>query len=124
MTADETMLRQLNDQYLEAFMKADANWYREHLAEDFVCIESDGSVLVKDEFLVNAAKGPDVSQYSLDEVNVRIYGDVALIQATGLFTRRDGSSGISRYLDIYARQQGSWKAVSAQITHVPQRAAS
>jgi hypothetical protein len=46
MAADETTLRQLNDQYVEAFMKADTEWCRAHLKDDFVCIESDaGSFL-------------------------------------------------------------------------------
>jgi len=49
-------------------------------------------------------------------VNIRFYGDVALVQATGLFTRKDGAKGLSRYTDIYSRQNGDWKCVSAQIT--------
>ena len=103
------------------FFKSDTpdklcEWYREHLADDFVCIESDGTVLNKDEFPINAAKGPDVADYKLEKVNVRIYGIVALVQATGLFARKDGSRGVSRYTDIYVQTGQAWKAVSAQIT--------
>ncbi len=58
-------------------MNADVEWYREHLT-DFVVIESDGSVLNKAQFLSNTAKGPDVVDYRLQDVNVRIYGNVAL----------------------------------------------
>jgi ketosteroid isomerase-like protein len=114
--SDKVTLEQLNREYIQAFMNSDVSWYREHLADDFVCIESDGSVLGKAEFLQNTSRGPDVADYKLEQVNVRIYGDVALIQATGLFTRRDGGSGISRYTDIYVRGGSGWKAVSAQIT--------
>jgi hypothetical protein len=38
------------------------------------------------------------------------------VQATGLFTRKDGSTGTSRYTDIYVRSGKDWKVVSAQIT--------
>lgn len=115
-TSDKATLDRLNKKYIEAFMSGDVNWYRENLADDFVCIESDGTVLDKEQFLTNAAKGPDVAEYKLQKVNIRIYGIVALVQATGLFIREDGSKGMSRYTDVYAKTGTEWKAVSAQIT--------
>jgi hypothetical protein len=114
--SDEATLTELNAQYVDSFMTANVGWYDEHLADDFLCIESDGSVLDKAQFLRKAADGPDVAGYRLAQVWIRIYGDVALIHATGVFTRRDGTTGTSRYTDVYARTNGVWKAISAQIT--------
>lgn len=116
ITSNDRKLRQLNEQYIAAYMKSDVGWYREHLADDFVCIESDGSILGKAEFLDQTAKGPDVAAYKLDEVHVRIYGVAALVQATGLFALKNGSKGKSRYIDVYVRTGDEWKVVSAQIT--------
>ena len=113
--ATETLTR-LNREYVDAFMKADASWYRDNLADDFVCIESDGTVVERDEFLRAAARGPDVASYELVDVGVRLFGDVALVRATGRFARRDGTGGASRYTDVYVLRDGRWKAVSAQIT--------
>lgn len=114
--SNKATLEELNQQYIDAFMQANVKWYQDHLADDFVCIESDGSVLDKPQFLINTAKGRDVEEYKLDNVNVRIYGVVALVQATGLWTRKDGSKGLSRYTDIYVQTGADWKVVSAQIT--------
>src|SRR6185295_7595512 len=114
--SDLGTLQQLNQEYLDAFMNADVEWYRAHLAEDFVCVESDGSVLNKAEFLSNTVKGPDVVEYTLHEVDIRVYGDAALVRATGVWIREDGSMGMSRYTDVYIRASSEWKAVSAQIT--------
>ena len=114
--SDLAILRRLNQEYVDAFMNADADWYREHLTEDFVCIESDGSVLSKDQFLASALEGPDVIDYKLHEVDVRVYGEAALVRATGVWTREDGSMGMSRYTDVYIKIGSEWKAVSAQIT--------
>lgn len=97
-------------------MNADVEWYREHLADDFVVIESDGSVLNKPEFLATTARGPDVVAYTLTEVDVRIYEGVALVRATGQWTGKDDSQGVSRYTDIYVKTGDKWKTVSAQIT--------
>jgi hypothetical protein len=114
--ADRQELERLNEQYVAAFLNGDAEWYREHLADDFVGIESDGSVLNKAEFLRSAAKGPDVTSYRLEKVRVRIYGEVALVQATGRWVRPDGIAGLSRYIDVYVRAPIGWRTVSAQVT--------
>jgi ketosteroid isomerase-like protein len=114
--SDEQTLARLNQEYVNAFMNADVDWYREHLADEFVVIESDGSLLNKEQFLRNTVKGPDVADYKLHEVDIRIYGSAALVRATGVWTREDGKMGMSRYTDVYVRTNGGWKTVSAQIT--------
>jgi hypothetical protein len=114
--SDEQILERLNWEYVNAFMKADVEWYRENLADEFVVIESDGSVFTKEQFLRNTLKGPDVADYKLHEVDIRVYGTAALVRATGVWTRADGSMGMSRYTDVYVRDNGRWKTVSAQIT--------
>jgi len=116
VNVDKTALERLNQEYIDAFMNADVEWYREHLTEDFICIESDGSLLHKQQFLTSVARGPDVVDYKLEQTNVRLYGHAALVQATGLWTRRDGSKGMSRYIDVYIKHEAEWKTVSAQIT--------
>jgi ketosteroid isomerase-like protein len=116
LDTDKTTLERLNQEYVAAFMNADVDWYRKHLAEDFICIESDCSLIHKQKFLSNVTRGPDVADYKLEQVDVRVYGDAALVQATGLWTRRDGSKGMSRYIDVYVKHDSDWKTVSAQIT--------
>ena len=124
--SDESVLRQLNDQYIQSLMRADVEWYREHLAEDFLSIESNGSLLDKVQFLRKTAEGPDLADYRLTQVRVRIYGDVALVHGQGLFKRRDATTGTSRYTDIYLRVGSDWKAISAQVTRTlsPRRESS
>jgi ketosteroid isomerase-like protein len=109
-------LRRLNEEYVRASLAGDVEWYRAHLADEFVCIESDGSVLDRAAFLRMTAQGSDLAEYRLDEVDVRFYGDVALVRATGSWKAKDGTPGLSRYVDVYARIGDEWKAVSAQIT--------
>jgi len=114
--SDEQTLARLNQEYVEAFMNADVDWYREHLADEFIVIESDGSLLNKEQFLRNTVKGPDVADYKLHEVDIRVYGNTALVRATGVWMREDGKMGMSRFTDVYVRKNGGWKTVSAQIT--------
>jgi ketosteroid isomerase-like protein len=115
--ATKTLTR-LNQEYVDAFLQSDVGWYRDHLAEDFVCIISDGSVQDREQFLRGTAEGPGVKSYVLKEVQVRTYGRVALVQARGEFVRPDGTTGTSRYTDVWALQDGKWKTISAQITRI------
>lgn len=115
MTPEEE-LEQLNEQYVKASLAGDVEWYRRRLAEEFVCIESDGSVLDKAAFLRQTAQGSDLVEYRLDRVDIRLYGEVGLVRVTGSWTAKDGIPGVSRYVDVYARSGDEWKVVSAQIT--------
>lgn len=112
----ERHLLQLNEQYVRASLAGDVEWFDAHLAHDFVCIESSGSVLFRDAFLRMAAQEPEQSEYTLDDVDVRFYGDVALVRASGSWVGKDGLRGVSRYTDVYVYADRAWKVVSAQIT--------
>lgn len=114
--SDFETVRRLNEQYVTASLAGDVAWYDHRLTSDFVCIDSDGSVLDKAQFLAMTAQGSELAEYNLDEVDIRFYGDVALVRATGLWTAKDGTPGVSRYTDVYVRQGDDWKVVSAQIT--------
>ena len=121
MDRDETRLRRLNDQYIESVLKTDVNWYQQYLADDFVCIDSEGNTFDKEAFLRRTARGTQIADYRLEDVTVRVYGETALVQATGLFTLKDGSPGMCRYTDVYVRAGNDWKVVSAQITRAQVR---
>lgn len=106
----------LNEAYIRAALAGDVAWYDAHLADDFVCIDSDGSVLDRRAFLRQQAREPELATYRLSEVNLRQYGDVFLVRATGEWTSKAGKHGISRYLDIWVNRGGELRCVSAQIT--------
>lgn len=118
---EETVLTRLNERYIESFLHSDVDWYGEHLAEDFLCIESHGSVLDKAQFLRLAAEGPTLADFRLQQLRIRIFGDVALINGEGSFRRRDWTPGTSRYTAVYRRNGAGWKAVSVQVTHALHR---
>jgi len=114
-TREQRLLR-LNEQYVHASLSGDVEWFRAHLADDFVYIDSDGSVQFRTGFLRAAALGSDLSEYKLDYVDVRFYGEVALVRASGSWVSKTRLAGISRYTDVYVYDGAAWKVVSAQIT--------
>jgi hypothetical protein len=42
-------------------------------------------------------------------------GDSAIIHARTSYTMPDGSAGVGRYTDVWARRGGPWLAVSAHV---------
>jgi hypothetical protein len=114
----ESVIRELNLQFLDAMVTGNAGWFARRLAEEFLFIEGDGQIRDRASFVGMIAAGPVFSAYDLDDVKVRVYGDVAMLQATGRFIRTDGYIGMSRYVDIYVKVEGDWQVVSAQVTRL------
>ncbi len=117
--SDRECLLELNEEYVRASLAGDVRWYSQRLADDFVCIESDGTVLDKAAFLRHTSAGSDLVLYRLEEVDVRCYSNVGLVRATGRWVARDGTRGLSRYVDVYVLANGEWRCVSAQVTRPP-----
>jgi ketosteroid isomerase-like protein len=116
--ADDAHLRDLNAQNLTAYMTADIDWYASHLLEEFTFRKPDGTLLDKAAFLRRTAEGPDVAEYRLERVRVRVRGDLALVDGTATYTLPDGRTGTSRYTDGYRRVGGDWKVLSAELERV------
>ena len=110
-------LHELNAHYIRAFVEADVDWYREHLADDFVCSLADGRRIGKADFLAKAAEGPGVRNVTYDQIDVRPMGDVALVHGVTHFDR-DGTPGSTRYTDVWQVRRGRWVAVAVQLTKV------
>jgi hypothetical protein len=116
---DDKKIRELNEGYVRAYMSNDVDWYDRQLSADFVCIESDGVVRNKRDFLAAIAAGTTLKTYVLNRVDVYFYGaaqDVALVRCSATWTAISGATGGSEYVDVYVRQDDVWKTVSAQIT--------
>src|SRR5438132_2556254 len=107
------LIRELNEGYGRAFLNSDIAWYDTMLADDFQCITSAGTRLNKQEFLQRAAQSRSLEDFRFEEVDIRIFGDVAIIHALNSYTSSNGQSGASRYTDIWVKRNGTWKAVSA-----------
>lgn len=115
---DEEVLAELNQGYLLAYSNGDAEWFDQHLSNDFTETAQDGTLLNKADFLekISAISSSNVTTTSAEELSIRIVGDMAIVQAIPLRTLEDGSiiRG-GRYLDIYYKFEGGWLCVVAQL---------
>jgi ketosteroid isomerase-like protein len=115
MSETERRLAELNEGYVRAAQNADVEWYREHLADDFLISTVDGSLSDKTEFLRRIGRGPFGSSFAAVDARIRILGEMALIHAGFSYTKPDGDAGRGRYTDIWMLRQGRWLCVSAHF---------
>lgn len=114
--ADLAALAALNDDYIRAVQTSDARRFAEILADDFICSMSDGTQLARNAFLEHTAEPSTISDLQAHDVQVRLMGDFAIIHARTTFRTVDGRDGRSRYTDVWARRDGQWRAIAAQVT--------
>ena len=115
---DESAIRQMNDDYVRAFLSCDVARFRGLLADDFVGVLADGRVIDKAGFLAQAAEPPDARDLRLHDVVIRVYGDSALVGAAVTYRRADGTGVRTRYTSVYLRRGGRWSIVWVQWTRV------
>ena len=108
----------LNDTYIQAYLDSDVTAFEELLADNFLVTLSDGRLLGKALFLSLAARPAGVTSHQVEDLRIRLYGDCAIVNATTVFTRVDGTAGETRYTDVYARVDGRWRVVTAHLTSV------
>src|SRR5258706_576679 len=117
-TDDLETLNALNRGYLLAAEKSDVAWYTEHLAEDYRATNPDGSFVDRAGFLAQIGRGSAVKNLDIEDVLIRVLGNVALIHARTTYIKADGQPGAGRYTDVWARRGATWKCVAANVTRL------
>jgi ketosteroid isomerase-like protein len=111
------------DRWDKAIIKKDRAAIEANMADDFRHIDGGGNVDTKASFIKGVmAADLVIDPYVVEDFDVRIYGDVALLSGTTRMTGR--SEGVLfkshyRYIDIYVRFGEQWKVVSVQISKMP-----
>src|SRR2546421_10252276 len=115
-SSDLDVLLALNRDYIHSVQHGDVRRFEQILAGDFLCSNPDGSLVDKRGFLAQTAQPVTISGLAIEDVRVRILGDVAIIHARTSYTATGGEHRHGRYTDVWARRDGTWLAVSAHVT--------
>jgi ketosteroid isomerase-like protein len=111
------------DAWDKAIVRKDRAAVAANMSEDFRQIDKAGNVETKASFL-DGVLSPDleIDPYTVEDFDVRVYGDVALLSGrtrmTGRYQKKPFTSHY-RYIDIYVRGRDGWRIVSVQISPIP-----
>jgi ketosteroid isomerase-like protein len=111
------------DRWDKAIVRKDRTAIEANMAEDFRQIDGAGNIETKKSF-VDDLVSPDlvIDPYTVEDFEVRLYGDTALLSGRTRMTGRYQGKPFSshyRYIDIYVRSGVDWKIVSVQISKIP-----
>ena len=114
--SDLAALRLLNQEFIRAVGASDVAWFDQHLSSDFVNSNPDGTLSERAAFLCHVARPSAVSRLRADDVRIRLFGDSALVHARTRYVKANGEPGEGRYTDVWARIDGAWRCVAADVT--------
>jgi ketosteroid isomerase-like protein len=119
--AEQEILK-LDADLFDAIWRADVAARERIAADDLIYTTHYGSALNKAEWMAHVTKpAPASSKQLRDDLRVRVSGDTAIV--SGRLTikiENPHSTGRvqSRYTNVYAKRQGEWKLLAAQVTEV------
>jgi len=108
----------MEHQWVEALEKHDVATLDRLLSEDFMDSTFRGAIRDKKAILSGPRVAPAYHSSGFEELKVRVYGsDMAIVTGINVL---QGSSPADvariRFTDVFVRQNGQWRAVSAQET--------
>ena len=113
---DIAALTALNQDYIASVQRGDVRRFDEILAEDFLCSNPDGTLIDRAQFLEQTARPVTITGLIAEDVQVRLFGDLALIHARTRYRTANGEERQGRYTDAWARRDGKWLAIAAHVT--------
>ena len=121
----EQAIRQLISQLTNALMKSDTAALDRLWADDYSFTNPSGVVQTKAQRLAELKSGDlKFESFSTDDVQVRVYGDTAVVTSRAtLKGRRQGQDigGQTRGTSVYVKRQGRWQLVAGQATSIAQQ---
>jgi uncharacterized protein (TIGR02246 family) len=115
----ETTIRQLEKDWDAALVRGDQTTIDRIMAEDCLLVSSTGELMTKGQADADRRTHTKISASTITQINVRVFGDTAIVIGTNLETSTyDGhsTSGQYRWTDVFMKRSGRWRVVSAQST--------
>jgi ketosteroid isomerase-like protein len=110
----EQAIMKLENDWCVALMKNDVAALNAILADDMTEVAPSGAVGTKSSILTEA-KSAQVSVCKNQNMNVRVYGDAAVVR--GVVTYKDSNTaGDYQFTDTYIRRNGRWQCVANHET--------
>ncbi len=118
-----TQFQQIEDNWSIAFVKKDQYAMELLLAPTFVNISASGAIDTRNQLIAAMFdhSTPDLLSMEQRAVNVRVLGDVALVEGTYVIHYKAGAHTIDErgvFTHVYQRARTNWICVSAQRTAV------
>ncbi len=114
----EVQLRAINHRVADAYRRSDPSYMEKLTSRDFLFIDSDGEWLERAAFLARLRGSAPFAGVAYDDVQVRLFGEVAVLHGVLHARTPAGEDARVRYTDVYAWENGQWRLVGGQNTPI------
>jgi ketosteroid isomerase-like protein len=119
---EEQTLIKIQHEWAEARVKGDSSCTRRLEAEDCTVVWPDGRIVNKRQDLQTMTGDIVFTEFKIDDVRVRLYGDTGIVVGEGTIKAHKGKQdllgGKFVWTDTFVKQDGAWKVIASQITPV------
>ncbi|MBN3752674.1 nuclear transport factor 2 family protein [Paraburkholderia sp. Tr-20389] len=112
---DETVIRQLEENWVQASMHRDTDTLKLLLDDSYREITPSGKARSKSDVL-SAPPPPAGSTQTLQNVQVRVDGDQAVVMGENHFMAPNGDAAVFGFKDDFVRRDGQWRVVDSWMT--------
>jgi ketosteroid isomerase-like protein len=120
--AAEKEVMDLENHWGEATVKGDVQALERLYTDEYLAIDPAGATFTKAQDIANVKSGNfKMATFKLDEVKVRIHGEVAVVTGRNtikaMYMGKD-ISGAYRFTDVFVKRAGRWQVLTTQGTAV------
>ena len=119
---DEQALIKIQHDWAEARIKGESSYTRRLEAENCTVVWPDGRIVNKREDSKSMTGGIVFTEFKIDDLQVRLYGDTGIVVGQGTIKAHEGKQNLLGgkfvWTDTFIKQSGAWKVVASQITPV------
>ena len=119
--SDEQNLKKIEQDWADAHVKRDPTFVQRIISDDFTFVGPAGNIVNKADYVKEMAGDTIFTEFKIDELKVRIYGDAAVVVGLASVSAKakgEEESGQYCFTDVFVKQKGEWKAVSGHVTQV------
>jgi ketosteroid isomerase-like protein len=117
---DEQALIRIQQEWAEARAKSDSSYTRRLEVDDCTIVWPDGAVVNKKEDLQTMTGDIVFSEFKIDDLQVRVYGQTGIVVGQGKISAQKGPQNLLGgkfvWTDTFVKQGREWKVVASQIT--------
>jgi hypothetical protein len=100
-------------------MKGDSSYTRRLEAENCTVAWPDGSIVNKKEDLKSMTGDIVFTEFKIDDLYVRLYGDTGIVVGQGAIKAHEGKQNLLGgkfvWTDTFVREHGAWKVVASRV---------
>lgn len=117
----EQELKRLENEWLNSYLRGDKQTFERIVADNFTRTDESGKFATKAEEkeLVQAPPASVKASLTNEDVQVRVYGETAIVTGRIISKVQGGLNFQSRFTDTFVKRNGRWQAVARHYSRIP-----